>query len=209
MRTGRSSPVRLSRRDLHAADSDCGPKAGSAPMGSRRAATGVRDDRGARPKTVEENDLRSRHRRPLTWCFSCLLPGPQHHAVPCRNGRYRSRTEEARGSNPLTSTPPSHQLRAHGAIRFRALIASLGSRVPSVFRRLPLERFEENSQTGKGCTALDQHQVRTWTSWYRWTTLVMLGHLLLVAATIIARAAPNKPTTSDKLNASREAAWTS
>jgi hypothetical protein len=37
---------------------------------------------------------------------------------------------------------------------------------------------------------LDQHQVRTWTSWYRWTTLVMLGHLLLVAATIIARAAP-------------------
>jgi SRSO17 transposase len=49
---------------------------------------------------------------------------------------------------------------------------------------------EENFQTGKGCTGLDQHQVRTWTSWYRWTTLVMLGHLLLVAATIIARTAP-------------------
>jgi hypothetical protein len=49
---------------------------------------------------------------------------------------------------------------------------------------------EENFQTGKGCTGLDQHQVRTWTSWYRWTTLVMLGHLLLVAATLTARAQP-------------------
>jgi hypothetical protein len=49
---------------------------------------------------------------------------------------------------------------------------------------------EENFQTGKGCTGLDQHQIRTWTCWNRWTTLVMLGHLLLVAATIIARAAP-------------------
>jgi SRSO17 transposase len=49
---------------------------------------------------------------------------------------------------------------------------------------------EENFQTSKGCTGLDQHQVRIWTSWYRWTTLVMLGHLLLAAATTIARTAP-------------------
>src|SRR5829696_1704672 len=38
--------------------------------------------------------------------FLTSLPGPQHHAVPPVNARYRSRTEEARGSNPLTSTPP-------------------------------------------------------------------------------------------------------
>ena len=37
--------------------------------------------------------------------FLTRLPGPQHHAVPPVNARYRSRTEEARGSNPLTSTP--------------------------------------------------------------------------------------------------------
>lgn len=50
--------------------------------------------------------------------------------------------------------------------------------------------IEENFQTSKGCTGLDQHQVRTWTSWYRWTTLVMLAHLLLTAATVIARITP-------------------
>jgi hypothetical protein len=164
------------------------PKVGSATPGSRRAATSVRNDRGARPKTVEDHDRRSCHRQLLTWRFSRVFPGPQHHEVPSVKAQCRSRTEEVRGSNPLTSTPPSHQLRAHGAIRFRrpdrVARQSCSVVVPS------LERFEENFQTGKGRTGLDQHQVRTWTSWYRWTTLVMLGHLLLVAATIIARAAP-------------------
>jgi hypothetical protein len=37
------------------------PKVGSAPSGSRRAATGVRNDRGARPKTVEDHDRRCCH----------------------------------------------------------------------------------------------------------------------------------------------------
>src|SRR5215216_755169 len=37
--------------------------------------------------------------------FLTCLHGPQHDAVPCAKTRYRSRTEEARGSNPLTSTP--------------------------------------------------------------------------------------------------------
>jgi hypothetical protein len=37
--------------------------------------------------------------------FLTRLPDPQPHAVPCRNARYRSRTEQVRGSNPLTSTP--------------------------------------------------------------------------------------------------------
>ena len=41
----------------------------------------------------------------MSWRFSRVLPGLQHHAVPCQKARYRSRTEEARGSNPLTSTP--------------------------------------------------------------------------------------------------------
>jgi hypothetical protein len=87
-------------------DSDCRPAGrGRRRRGSRRAATGVRNDRGTRPKTVEDYDRRSCHRRPLAWRFSCVFPRPQHHAVPCRNARYRSRTEEARGSNPLTSTP--------------------------------------------------------------------------------------------------------
>jgi SRSO17 transposase len=44
---------------------------------------------------------------------------------------------------------------------------------------------EENFQAGKGLTGLDQHQVRRWGSWYRWTTLAMLAlaFLTITAAT--------------------------
>jgi SRSO17 transposase len=38
---------------------------------------------------------------------------------------------------------------------------------------------EEDFQTGKGLTGLDQHQVRTWTSWHRWATLALLAHAFL------------------------------
>lgn len=48
--------------------------------------------------------------------------------------------------------------------------------------------IEETFQTGKELTGLDQHQVRTWTSWYRWTTLVMLAHAFLAVASAHARA---------------------
>jgi SRSO17 transposase len=37
-------------------------------------------------------------------------------------------------------------------------------------------QIEERFQTGKGLCGLDQHQVRRWRSWYRWTTLAMLAH---------------------------------
>ena len=39
--------------------------------------------------------------------------------------------------------------------------------------------IEESFQTGKGLTGLDEHQVRRWTSWRRWTLLAMLAHALL------------------------------
>lgn len=50
--------------------------------------------------------------------------------------------------------------------------------------------IEESFQTSKGQTGLDQHQVRTWTSWYRWTTLVLLAHLFLAITTVAERARP-------------------
>ena len=34
---------------------------------------------------------------------------------------------------------------------------------------------EESFQASKGLTGLDQHQVRRWTSWHRWTLLAMLA----------------------------------
>jgi SRSO17 transposase len=38
---------------------------------------------------------------------------------------------------------------------------------------------EECFQAAKGEVGLDQHQVRKWNSWYRYTTLVMLAHAIL------------------------------
>ena len=50
-------------------------------------------------------------------------------------------------------------------------------------------KVEESFQTGKGLTSLDEHQVRTWTSWYRWITLAMLAHAFLVVTTAAQRQA--------------------
>ena len=44
-------------------------------------------------------------------------------------------------------------------------------------------KIEESFQSGKELTALDQHQVRTWTSWHRWTVLAMLAHAFLSVMT--------------------------
>ena len=49
---------------------------------------------------------------------------------------------------------------------------------------------EESFQTAKGQTGLDQHQVRRWHSWYRWTTLVLLAHAFLAVTTATARTRP-------------------
>nr|WP_158842779.1 IS701 family transposase [Saccharothrix deserti] len=38
-------------------------------------------------------------------------------------------------------------------------------------------------QTGKGAVGLDQHQVRRWNSWYRYTTLAMFAHTILTVIT--------------------------
>jgi len=44
--------------------------------------------------------------------------------------------------------------------------------------------IEETFQASKGLVGLDQHQVRRWRSWYRWTTLAMLAHAFLVVAAL-------------------------
>jgi hypothetical protein len=42
---------------------------------------------------------------------------------------------------------------------------------------------EESFQAGKGVAGLDEHQVRRWTSWRRWTLLAMVAHALLAVIT--------------------------
>ncbi len=49
---------------------------------------------------------------------------------------------------------------------------------------------EENFQAGKGLTGLDEHQVRRWGSWYRWTTLAMLALAFLTIAAATEHAHP-------------------
>jgi hypothetical protein len=39
----------------------------------------------------------------------------------------------------------------------------------------------------QGSGGLDQHQVRSWRSWYRWVTLAMLAHAFLVVAALTER----------------------
>ena len=53
---------------------------------------------------------------------------------------------------------------------------------------------EENFQAAKGLTGLDEHQVRRWASWYRWTTLAMLAlaFLTIAAATEHTRHPPGR-----------------
>jgi SRSO17 transposase len=41
--------------------------------------------------------------------------------------------------------------------------------------------IEESFQASKTLTGLDQHQVRRWTSWHRWTILAMLAYAVLAA----------------------------
>ncbi|MFJ4680621.1 IS701 family transposase [Kitasatospora sp. NPDC088783] len=47
---------------------------------------------------------------------------------------------------------------------------------------------EETFQAAKGLAGLDEHQVRRWISWHRWTTLAMLAHAFLAVTAAIERA---------------------
>lgn len=46
-------------------------------------------------------------------------------------------------------------------------------------------KVEESFQSGKELTGLDEHQLRRWTSWQRWTVLAMLAHAFLSVMTAI------------------------
>jgi len=52
---------------------------------------------------------------------------------------------------------------------------------------------EESFQGGKGLAGLDEHQVRRWLPWRRWTLLAMLAHALLVVLAAGEHAAGTPP----------------
>lgn len=53
--------------------------------------------------------------------------------------------------------------------------------------------IEESFQAGKGLAGLDEHQVRRWTSWHRWTVLAMLAHAFLAVTAAATRAETPSP----------------
>jgi SRSO17 transposase len=75
--------------------------------------------------------------------------------------------------NRATGELAFYRAYAPAPVRLTALVAAAGTRW----------RIEESFQSGKELTALDQHQVRRWTSWHRWTALAMLAHALLSVLT--------------------------
>ena len=93
--------------------------------------------------------------------------------------------EDGKGANWLlvrrpVRTPPGAKAeyafyRAHapGLVPLHALVAVAGTRW----------KVEEGFAGSKELTALDQHQVRSWTSWMRWTILAMLAHAFLSVMT--------------------------
>ena len=66
--------------------------------------------------------------------------------------------------------------------------------------------IEERFQTGKGLVGLDQHQVRRWRSWYRWTTLAMLAHAFLVVAALAEGTRHPAPPRADQVDLQRDPA---
>ena len=52
---------------------------------------------------------------------------------------------------------------------------------------------EEDFQAAKGLAGLDEHQVRRWDSWYRWTTLAMLAAAFLTITAAAERARSPAP----------------
>jgi len=93
--------------------------------------------------------------------------------------------DDAQGANwllirrPLRTAPGAkagyafYRAHAPGPVPLRTLVAVAGTRW----------KVEESFAGGKELTALDQHQVRSWTSWMRWTVLAMLAHAFLSVMT--------------------------
>jgi SRSO17 transposase len=72
-----------------------------------------------------------------------------------------------------------YRARAPGPVSLAQLVRVAGSRW----------KVEDGFAAGKELAALDEHQVRSWTSWHRWTILALLAHAFL---SVLAAAAPSR-----------------
>lgn len=124
----------------------------------------------------------SKGERVYHWAYTSISPGiSDDHCQPAHHRWLLIRR------NPHTGELAYFLCHATTAVPLATLVRVAGTRW----------RIEENFQAGKDCAGLDEHQVRTWTAWHRWTTLAMLAHAFLAVTTAHHR--PPKPTatTSD------------
>jgi hypothetical protein len=117
------------------------------------------------------------------------LPGcPGRRGTGIRRAREPRATATTTGPSPASGLPGHHWLlirrnRSTGDLAFYRCYSP--RRVPlAVLVQVAGQRWttEENFQAGKGLAGLDEHQVRRWTSWYRWATLAMLAAAFLTIA---------------------------
>jgi SRSO17 transposase len=110
----------------------------------------------------------SKGERLYSWAWIALHP--EHHGDPGHHHLLIRR-------NDVTGELAYHRCYSPRPTSLSALVRVAGQRW----------RIEDSFQTGKGLTGLDQHQVRRWTSWHRWTTLAMLAHAFLAVTTTAER----------------------
>jgi hypothetical protein len=83
-----------------------------------------------------------------------------------------------------------------GPAGWSAGVDELADRMAGRFGRIESGRrwtVEESFQGGTGLAGLDEHQVRRWLPWRRWTLLAMLAHALLVVLAAGEHAAGAQP----------------
>jgi SRSO17 transposase len=111
--------------------------------------------------------------RDYAWAWIGLRPEPGDPNQPNEHGHHHLLIRRHRATGELA------YLRCYtpGPATLATLVRVAGQRW----------RIEEAFQAAKGLVGLDQHQVRRWTSWHRWTTLAMLAHAFLAVATAVER----------------------
>ena len=89
--------------------------------------------------------------------------------------------------HPRTGELAFYRAHARTDVPLKTVVAVAGTRW----------RIEESFQSGKELAGLDEHQVRRWHSWHRWTVLAMLAHAFLSVMTAT-QTGPPPETTHDR-----------
>ena len=83
----------------------------------------------------------------------------------------------------MSLTNPEFWSPFHGMVPLATLVCVAGRRWS----------VEESLPGRKSLAGLDEHQVRRWTSWHRWTILARLAHAFLAVMAATARADNSSP----------------